>query len=540
MTVELTTQHIIKTKELIDDLKAVCANYGLGNSGKEFDVIIQIFLYKYLNDKFTYEVKKAFPKWGDGENLLEKLKSLSEDDYSKLEFELEGVNAILKPYQLLPSVFSIQNKADFAKTFDDILIDISALNNDLFAVTTPTGTKIQLFHRISSNVDDEKDAFVRALINKLVIYNFEDIMGEGFDFFSTIFEYLIHDYNNDSGGKYAEYYTPHAVAKIMAAILIPNKVINVTIFDPSAGSGTLLMNLAHAIGSDNCTVYSQDISQKSSDLLRLNLILNNLVHSIPNVIKGNTMTDPHHKTHRFDYIVSNPPFKLDFSDDVDTLSKKENKERFFAGIPNVPKKAKDKMAIYPMFIQHIMHVLASKGKAAIVVPTGFITAQSGIEKKIRKKMVEEKMLAGVVSMPSNIFATTGTNVSILFLDRTNKSKDAKVVLIDASGLGETIKDGKNQRTVLQPKEEQQIIKTFIHQEEIDDFSIAVSYSDIEEKNYSLSAGQYFEIKIEYDEICKTEFNLQLDIKKESIEKLFEDSRKVEKKISKILKSISYE
>ena len=194
------------------------------------------------------------------------------------------------------------------------------------------------------------------------------------------------------------------------------------------------MNLAHAIGEDKCTIYSQDISQKSSNLLRLNLILNNLVHSIPNIAKGNTILEPYHKEKdkslkKFDFIVSNPPFKLDFSDWVGELETKENHKRFFAGMPNVPKKEPEKMSIYLMFIQHIMYSLAAKGKAAVVVPTGFITAQSGIELKIREKMVEQKMLRGVVSMPSNIFATTGTNVSILFLDNANKKGD--IVLMDA-------------------------------------------------------------------------------------------------------------
>ena len=105
------------------------------------------------------------------------------------------------------------------------------------------------------------------------------------------------------------------------------------------------------------------------------------------------------------------------------------------------------MAIYLLFMQHIIHSLSKIGKAAIVVPTGFITAQSGIDKKIRQKLVEEKMLSGVISMPSNIFATTGTNVSIIFIDKENKGD---VVLIDASNLGKKVKDGKNQKTLIIP------------------------------------------------------------------------------------------
>ncbi|CAL2105659.1 type I restriction enzyme M protein [Tenacibaculum sp. 190524A02b] len=526
-----------KIKNLIDNLKAVCANYGLGNDGNEFKIITQIFLYKFINDKFTYELKKIHPEWfGENEDWLENLKNLSENAYKKLEFEIENDVAFLKPVHFLPSLFNRQNDNDFAKILDDTLLDIAKENNELFAVTTNDGVKIQLFEPITEYVSSKRDDFAKALINKLTQVNFEEIMEEGFDFFAVIFEYLVKDYNNDAGGKYAEYYTPHAVARIMAAILVPEPVKSKTIFDPSAGSGTLLMTLAHAIGTNKCTVYSQDISQKSSHLLRLNLVLNNLVHSIPNVVQGNTMTEPKY-TEKFDYIVSNPPFKLDFSDDVDTLKKKENHQRFFAGVPNIPKKAKDKMAIYSMFFQHIMYSLNDTGKAAIVVPTGFITAQSGIDKKIRQKLVEEKMLAGVVSMPSNIFASTGTNVSIVFLDKTNTEE---VVLIDASNLGEKIKEGKTQRTVLTKKEEAKITETFVKKEAVDDFSVVVSYEDIKNKNYSFSAGQYFEVKIEYTDITHEEFTAKINAFEASLESLFGESKELEKEIQSNLKGIFYE
>ena len=327
----------------------------------------------------------------------------------------------------------------------------------------------------------------------------------------------------------------------MARCLVKEDVQNVTCYDPSAGSGTLLMNLAHEIGEDKCTIYSQDISQKSSNLLRLNLILNDLVHSIPNIVKGNTILEPYHKEggdlRKFDYIVSNPPFKLDFSDYRDDLDSKENNERYFAGIPNVPKTKKESMAIYLLFIQHIMYSLKKNGKAAIVVPTGFITAQSGIDKKIRERLVKNKMLAGVVSMPSNIFATTGTNVSVLFLDKENKEN---VVLIDASNLGETVKEGKNQKTVLTYEEEEKIIETFNKKEAIDDFSVVVSYDEIASKNYSLSAGQYFEVKIEYEEISQDEFKNRLNEFDDNLSNLFQESNRIEKEIFKNLKGMKYD
>jgi type I restriction enzyme M protein len=535
-----------KTKALIDSLKSICANYGLGNDGNEFKIITQTFLYKFLNDKFAYEAKQIDEKVASSEKWEEALVVMSEDELEMLQLQMGGDTARLKPHHFISYLFSQQNAPDFAKLFDDTLRDIAQTNNDVFAVKTDGGAKVVLFDRVSEYIADEskRDAFCRAIINKLVEFSFERIFTQKFDFYATIFEYLIKDYNSNSGGKYAEYYTPHAVARIMAAILVPadqqGKVKNVSCYDPSAGSGTLLMNVAHAIGENRCSIYTQDISQKSSNLLRLNLILNNLVHSIPNVIQGNTVLHPYHRDgkdlKKFDYIVSNPPFKMDFSDFRDELDSKENKDRFFAGIPKTKAKAKDKMEIYQLFLQHIIHSLKPGGKAAVVVPTGFITAQSGIDKKIRQRLVESKWLAGVVSMPSNIFATTGTNVSILFVDEGNKGD---VVLIDASNLGQKIKDGKNQKTVLSADEEQDIIDTFNAKEAVEDFSVSVSYDEIEAKNYSLSAGQYFDVKIEYVDITPEQFAEKMQSFTSNLNTLFSQSRELETEIKKQLVGLKF-
>lgn len=544
----MTTQTFEKNaKTLIDDLKGVCANYGLGNDGNEFKIITQVFLYKFLNDKFAYAVKQVLPPLQNKADWIQVLKRMPADDYEMLKAELPAGVAELQPEQLLEELFQQQDKTGaegIAKKFDDTLLNIAQQNAEIFSVKTESGAKIKLFDRITEYISDPsvRDAFCKALLNKLVHFSFEHIFEEKYDFYAHIFEYLIQDYNKDSGGKYAEYYTPHAVAKIMARCLVTEKVQSVTCYDPGAGSGTLLMNLAHAIGEEKCSIYSQDISQKSSNLLRLNLILNDLTHSIPNIIQGNTISDPYHLRKKemkgqFDYIVSNPPFKLDFSDYRDTLDSKENHARFFAGIPNVPKSAKDKMAIYLLFIQHIMHSLNDRGKAAIVVPTGFITAQSGIDKKIREKLVEERMLAGVVSMPSNIFATTGTNVSILFIDKTNKGE---VVLVDASSLGKKVKEGKNQKTLLSREEEDRIIEVFNSKRADEDFSVVVPYEELKAKNYSLSAGQYFEVKIEYVDITEEEFEGKIRGFENKLEMLFSLSREIEKQIGNSLGQLKYE
>ncbi|OSN04552.1 N-6 DNA methylase [Lonsdalea britannica] len=536
-----------KTKTLIDSLKSICANYGLGNDGNEFKIITQAFLYKFLNDKFAFEAKKVDKSIASAEKWEVALNQMSEEQRDKLQLKMSADAARLKPHHFIQYLYNRQNEANFATTFDDTLMDIATTNNDVFAVKTDGGAKVVLFERLSQYIDDEskRDDFCRAIINKLADFSFERIFTQKFDFYATIFEYLIKDYNSNSGGTYAEYYTPHAVARIMAEILVPKAqqgvVRNVSCYDPSAGSGTLLMNVAHAIGEDRCSIFAQDISQKSSSLLRLNLILNNLVHSIPNVIQGNTILHPFHKDgselKRFDYIVSNPPFKMDFSGFRNELDSKENQQRFFAGIPKIKAKARGKMEIYQLFLQHIIFSLKPGGKAAVVVPTGFITAQSGIDKGIREHLVKNKMLAGVVSMPSNIFATTGTNVSILFIDASNKEK---VVLIDASELGEKVKDGKNQKTVLTEEEEQRICEVFNNKWSEENFSVVVSYDEITAKNYSFSAGQYFDVKIEHTDMTPEQFAAKMTGFSENLNNLFEHSRELEVQIRIQMADINYE
>ena len=536
-------EHTQKTKELIDGLKTVCANYGLANTGYEYKIITETFLYKYLNDKFLYEARRAEPSLKDAANLEAALGKLKKVDYQYLLERLGTKAARFKKTELIGALFNRQNEDDFAETFDNALVAVGQENIKLFSVSTITNERIALFDPISNYVieKNQKTPFCKAIITRLAASSFEPIFAEKYDFFSTIFEYLIKDYNKDSG-QYAEYYTPRAVATIIARILAPQPVKSVELYDPAAGSGSLLLALAHQIGETKCTIYSQDISQKSSEFLRLNLILNNLVHSLPHVVKGNTLTAPFHKDgkalKRFDYVVSNPPFKTDFSDDRETLSAEIHKNRFFAGVPKIPNKEKESMAIYLMFIQHILFSLNERGMAAIVVPTGFLTASSGIELGIRKHLVEKRMLRGVVSMPSNIFANTGTNVSILFVDKTNTK--GNIILLDASKLGTKVKEGKNQKTLLSPEEETRIIDTFNAHEAVEDFSVQVRYEDIEKKGYSFSAGQYFEVRDSKREMTPKQFDDRMKEYTELLAKLFTNGLELETKIKTQLSGLNHD
>lgn len=422
---------------------------------------------------------------------------------------------------------------NFYKKFDNALENISNNpRNENFGIETAEGNREPLFEPITGKVElSGRNNFAKSIIGIIGQdkFDFSDVFEENFDFYSRIFEYLINDYNVASG-TYAEYFTPQAISKIIAKILVNMSPIEDTsydIYDPSAGSGSLILHLANELGEGSfgkkAQVFTQDISAKSSRFLRINMLLNGLTESLDHIIKGDTLLSPaHYKEEndpssgikQFDYITSNPPFKMDFSSTRNTIEEKwlESEEhdgikRYFAGIPNIPNKKKESMGIYLCFVQHILWSLKSNGKAAIVVPTGFITA-NGIPLKIKKEIIKNKWLKGVISMPPNIFANTGTNVSVLFIDKTNSKGD--IILIDASTLGEKTKINGIQKTILNKKEIKLIEDAFLKQEEINEFSVKVNYDDIISKNYSFSAAQYFDIKMEYKERTEMEIVNELN------------------------------
>lgn len=543
-----------KIEQIIDELKGLCQTNGLSNQASEEVVITSVFLYKFLNDKFM-------------SNLKEFAAEIDMDYKDVLKNENSEMDAFYDSYpqdvaftydETIDYLINKVSYNEFYKIFDDALEKISNdPKNEAFSVETADGARKPLFTRITENVESSKrNNFAKNIFGIISQerFDFGDAFKNNFDFYSRIFEYLIKDYNVASG-VYAEYFTPQAISSIIAKILVQMSPVEdklYDVYDPSAGSGSLVLHLANELGhgsfGEKAQVYTQDISGKSSRFLRINMMLNGLTSSLDNIIEGDTLDtpahyntphDPNSGVKQFDYITSNPPFKMDFSSTRDGIENKwaESEERdgirrFFAGIPKIPNAKKDSMGIYLCFIQHILWSLKDDGKAAIVVPTGFITAKSGIEKKIRQTIIDKKWLKGVISMPSNIFANTGTNVSVIFIDKSNK--DGEIMLIDASKLGEKVKEGKNQKTVLREDEVIKIENTFINQEIIDDFSVKVSYEQIGEKNYSFSAGQYFEVKIHYIDISEEDFNNRMTGYITDLKSKFSESHRLEAEIVKQL------
>ncbi|MEY8001133.1 class I SAM-dependent DNA methyltransferase [Clostridium sp. Mt-5] len=523
-------EYLDKVKDMIKDLKAMCAGLGLANTGDEYKIISELFTYKFLNDKLQREYERNKDEYESYDDFVD----FVGDDFARIYTKCT-----------IDTMYHLQSEDNFNTLLDNALIKISEWNSDIYSIETASGNKKPLFEPLAAYIRDEDKEMelAKRSINILADtqYKFDKVYDEGWDYFSSIFEFLIKDYNKDSG-KYAEYFTPVSAGNIMAEILYNDTPTEkVTIYDPAAGSGTLLLCMANVIGSKNCMLYSQDISQKSSQFLRMNMILNRLSNSLNNVIEGNTMTNPYHKNgdnlKKFDFIVSNPPFNMDFSADVETL-KNDKYDRFFAGIPNGDIKEKEKMAIYQVFLQHIIASLNEKGKAAVVVPNGFITAQKGIPLRIRKKLVDKNWLRGIITMPQNIFATTGTKVSLLFIDKTKT--DDGIFIMDASDMGTKTKVDDIQRTILSSEEIKMIIECFKDKKSLKDFCALVSREDIKNKNYFLSLGTYIKAKKEVVEYSVDEFNKNMEIYTNELKKCYKRGAILEQKIIDTLEAIKYE
>ena len=232
-------EYLDKVKDMIKDLKAMCAGLGLSNTGDEYKIISELFTYKFLNDKLQREYEKY------------------KDDYEGYDDFVDFVGdelARIPKECTIDELFQLQNEENFNILLDNALVQISEENSDIYSVETAMGNKKSLFEPLASYIRDEDKELelAKRSINILALYKFDKIYDEGWDYFSGVFEYLIKDYNKDSG-KYAEYFTPVSAGTIMAEILYNNTPTEkVTIYDPAAGSGTLLLCMANAVGVKNC------------------------------------------------------------------------------------------------------------------------------------------------------------------------------------------------------------------------------------------------------------------------------------------------
>lgn len=265
-------------KQIIDDLQGLCSQNGLSNTASEEIVVTSVFLYKFLNDKFIANLKQFAKDIDvDFEEIVK-----NENDYLDAFYDTYPQDVAFAYEDTIDYLVGKIADNDFYMQFDKTLERISNYpQNTAFSVETSEGTKKPLFTPITGFIEPSKrNAFVKNIFSYITCdrFDFGETVKGSYDFFSTIFEYLISNYNVASG-TYAEYFTPQALSSAIAKILVHMSDVEdkiYEIYDPSAGSGSLVLHLAHELGNgkfgNKARVYTQDISQKSSRFLRINIL----------------------------------------------------------------------------------------------------------------------------------------------------------------------------------------------------------------------------------------------------------------------------
>lgn len=354
-------------------------------------------------------------------------------------------------------------------------------------------------NRLGNTVSDKNERLVAVLkgVAKLKMGNFQD---HQIDLFGDAYEYLISNYAANAGKSGGEFFTPQSVSKLLAHLAMHKQTTVNKIYDPAAGSGSLLLQAKKHF--DNHIIeegfFGQEINHTTYNLARMNMFLHNINYDKFDIALGNTLLHPQFSDEKpFDAIVSNPPYSVKWvgSDDPTLI----NDERFApAGI--LAPKSKADFA----FVLHALNYLSSKGRAAIVCFPG-IFYRGGAEKKIRQYLVDNNYVETVISLAPNLFFGTSIAVNILVISKNKKENT--IQFIDASG--EEFFDKATNNNVLMNEHIDQIMAIFDGKTDVEHVAQCIDISDIEKNEYNLSVSAYVEPKDTREAVDITKLNEEL-------------------------------
>ena len=364
-------------------------------------------------------------------------------------------------------------------------------------------------NRLGNTVKD-KNSRLAAVIKGVEGLNFGKFEENQIDLFGDAYEFLISNYAANAGKSGGEFFTPQSVSKLIAQLAMHKQTTINKIYDPAAGSGSLLLQAkkqfdAHIIEDG---FYGQEINHTTYNLARMNMFLHNINYDKFNITLGNTLLDPHFGDEKpFDAIVSNPPYSVKWigSDDPTLI----NDERFAPAGVLAPKSKADFA-----FVLHTLSYLSSKGRAAIVCFPG-IFYRGGAEQKIRKYLIDNNFVETVIALAPNLFYGTTIAVNILVLSK--HKNDNKTQFIDASG--EDFFKKETNTNILTDEHIEHIIKMFDSKEDVDHVASSVDYDVIVQNDYNLSVSSYVEAKDTREVIDINELNAEIKKTVEKIDKL---------------------
>jgi type I restriction enzyme M protein len=370
-------------------------------------------------------------------------------------------------------------------------------------------------NRLGNTVKD-KNTRLSAVLKGVAGLNIEQFEDNKNDLFGDAYEFLISNYAANAGKSGGEFFTPQHVSKLIAQLAMHGQTSVNKIYDPAAGSGSLLLQAkkhfdAHIIEDG---FFGQEINHTTFNLARMNMFLHNINYDKFNMQLGNTLTEPHFGDDKpFDAIVSNPPYSVKWigSDDPTLI----NDDRFAPAGVLAPKSKADFA-----FVLHALNYLSSKGRAAIVCFPG-IFYRGGAEKKIRQYLVDNNYVETVISLAPNLFFGTTIAVNILVLSK--RKRDTTTQFIDATEEHTFFKKVTNNNEMTD-KHIKEIMDVFDSKENRDHVARSVSYEEISsiEKDYNLSVSSYVEAKDTHEVVDITELNSELKTTVASIDQLRSD------------------
>lgn len=480
----------MKTSEDIKSLLWDGANElrGSMDASRYKDYMLGLMFYKFLSDR-TLKVFADLAGLSKEDDWFEQYSNLDDDTSKQLEKMLQDVlGYYVKPKYLYQSwtkamnngTFEVQNVIDSLSSFEKTIV--SSERNNQFKGLFSSSTLDLTDTALGSNLN-ERNKSIRALIHL-----FEDLdmnaLQHG-DVLGDAYEYLIGQFAMESGKKAGEFYTPSQVSEVMAQLVTSNTDIT-SIYDPTVGSGSLLLTVKKHLPEDkqnSLTYYGQEKNTATYNLTRMNLLLHGVAPSKMSIKNGDTLShdwpeDPERPKQGvlFDAVVMNPPYSIKNWNRSGLTS---NDPRF-ASVGTLPPDSKGDFA----FLLHGLFHLSTTGTMAIVLPHGVLFRGSD-EGAIRKKLIEKNQIDAVIGLPSNLFTNTGIPVCIIILKKDRDLKEP-VLFIDASY--DFIKVGK--QNVLQEKDIAKIVDTYKNRSEEEGYSHLASRKELKANDYNMNIPRY--------------------------------------------------